>query len=183
MENTRKAMSKKLRFEVFKRDKFVCQYCGAHPPSVVLHVDHINPVSKGGSNDMDNLITACQPCNSGKSDIELSDVPQSLQDKAAMVLEREAQIRGYQSVMDEKRLRIEEEAAQVCEIYETFTPGYTLNERSMVTVRMFIEKLGVHSVCESMEIAHTTRSVKKGSEFRYFCGICWRKIKGESDGE
>jgi 5-methylcytosine-specific restriction endonuclease McrA len=52
----RKPMSKKLRFEVFKRDSFTCQYCGKTPPLVVLEVDHIHPVSKGGSCGMDNLI-------------------------------------------------------------------------------------------------------------------------------
>ena len=40
-ETKREQLSAKLRFEVFKRDSFVCQYCGSHPPQVVLHVDHI----------------------------------------------------------------------------------------------------------------------------------------------
>ena len=53
----RKAIGDKLRFEVFKRDQFKCQYCGKASPDVILHVDHINPVSKGGVNDILNLIT------------------------------------------------------------------------------------------------------------------------------
>lgn len=69
----RKSISKKLRFEVFKRDAFKCQYCGESAPDVILNVDHINPVSKGGDNDVMNLITSCFSCNSGKSDRELSD--------------------------------------------------------------------------------------------------------------
>lgn len=48
----RKPLSKKVRFEIFKRDSFKCQYCGGASPEVVLHVDHINPVSKGGDNDI-----------------------------------------------------------------------------------------------------------------------------------
>lgn len=66
-------MSKKVRFEVFKRDSFKCQYCGKSSPDVVLEVDHIIPVSKGGENDIGNLITACRDCNRGKSNIELGD--------------------------------------------------------------------------------------------------------------
>lgn len=58
--STREAIGKKVRFEVFKRDKFVCQYCGAKAPDVVLHVDHIHPVAQGGRNDILNLVTACQ---------------------------------------------------------------------------------------------------------------------------
>lgn len=42
-------------------------------PDVVLHVDHIKPVSKGGKNTITNLITACRDCNLGKSNVEPSD--------------------------------------------------------------------------------------------------------------
>jgi hypothetical protein len=69
----RKGISKKLRFEIFKRDNFACQYCGARAPEAVLHVDHIKPVSKGGTNDMLNLVAACSGCNHGKGARELSD--------------------------------------------------------------------------------------------------------------
>lgn len=68
----RKSISKKLRFEIFKRDSFCCQYCGKSSPDVILEIDHINPVSKGGENDPLNLITACFDCNRGKSDRKLS---------------------------------------------------------------------------------------------------------------
>lgn len=69
----REQLSKKIRFEVFKRDSFKCQYCGKSVPDVILHVDHINPVSNGGKNDLLNLITSCQDCNLGKSDRLISD--------------------------------------------------------------------------------------------------------------
>ena len=42
------SISKKLRFEVFKRDGFQCQYCGKTPPAITLEIDHINPKSKRG---------------------------------------------------------------------------------------------------------------------------------------
>lgn len=69
----RKAISSRVRFEVFKRDSFKCQYCGASSPDVILHVDHIKPVAKGGDNSITNLITSCESCNLGKSDVELDD--------------------------------------------------------------------------------------------------------------
>src|SRR4051812_7427688 len=59
----RKGISKTVRFEVFKRDSFACVYCGRSAPEVILHIDHINPVSKGGDNDILNLRTACEDCN------------------------------------------------------------------------------------------------------------------------
>lgn len=69
----RKSITKSVRFEVFKRDSFTCQYCGKSAPDVVLEVDHIIPVSKGGDNDISNLITACFDCNRGKSNKKLTE--------------------------------------------------------------------------------------------------------------
>jgi hypothetical protein len=69
----RKDVPKKIKFEVLKRDKFTCQYCGAKAPDVLLHVDHINPYSKSKDNSIINLITSCQSCNLGKGDRTLDD--------------------------------------------------------------------------------------------------------------
>ena len=62
----------RLRAIVLIRDNCICKMCGASPakdPSVVLHVDHIKPWSKGGETSLDNLRTLCSVCNIGKSDI------------------------------------------------------------------------------------------------------------------
>lgn len=48
---SRKALSKKLRFEVFKRDSFTCQYCGDKAPDIILECDHIIPVAVGDLDD------------------------------------------------------------------------------------------------------------------------------------
>lgn len=182
MATKRTTISKKTRFEVFKRDGFTCQYCGAHPPSVILHLDHITPLALGGANHIDNYVTACQPCNSGKSATSLSEVPQSLKDKAAEVAERELQIKGYQAVMNGKRCRIDSEATEVRHLYEGFNKGFTLSDSAMVSVRKFIEALGMHAVIDAMETAFTRRTVRSGTEFKYFCGICWNMIKGTGNG-
>lgn len=72
-KSRRRSTGKRLRFEIFNRDGFTCQYCGAQPPTAVLVVDHITPVAAGGTNDPLNLITACETCNQGKSDRILSE--------------------------------------------------------------------------------------------------------------
>lgn len=69
----RVGISKRLRFEVFKRDSFTCQYCGRKAPEIVLQCDHINPVVAGGDNDILNLVTSCVDCNSGKGARVLSE--------------------------------------------------------------------------------------------------------------
>lgn len=75
-------IGKRLRFEIFRRDNFACRYCGATAQSgAVLEVDHVLPRSRGGKDTPRNLLTACDACNSGKSDTDLTarlvdDVPQ-----------------------------------------------------------------------------------------------------------
>jgi hypothetical protein len=54
----------KLRSATFERDDFTCQYCGDRGGR--LECDHIMPVSRGGSNDIENLATACFGCNRSK---------------------------------------------------------------------------------------------------------------------
>jgi hypothetical protein len=50
---------------VLHRDNFTCQFCGA---TTSLTIDHIRPISKGGTHDVENLQVLCKPCNSAKCD-------------------------------------------------------------------------------------------------------------------
>jgi hypothetical protein len=71
----------RLRFLVLQRDGFRCRLCGASPATqagVQLQVDHIVPWSKGGETTLDNLQTACERCNIGKS----NSVPRTTTDNA-----------------------------------------------------------------------------------------------------
>lgn len=175
----RAAISKRLRFDVFKRDGFVCQYCGSHPPAVVLEVDHINPVSNGGATDIDNLITSCFACNRGKAAEPLTVVPQSLAEKAVEVAEREAQILGYAQVMEDRRQRIEDDAWKIVDAFDG--PADDFRRDWFRSVKTFVDRLGYHETLEAMEIARG-RMRSKRQRFAYFCGICWRKIKAVEGG-
>lgn len=174
-------ISKKTRFDVFKRDQFQCAYCGAHPSeTVLLEVDHIHPVAEGGTNDIDNLVTACWDCNRGKGAGLLTTIPQSLEDKATQTAEREAQIRAYYEILELRKERKDEEMWSVADIFmERFGDG-TIHRDRLVSIRMFLERLNVFAVREAMEIA-CARKYSTGPAFKYFCGVCWNKIKsGES---
>lgn len=56
------------RFNVFLRDRFACQYCGAVLPASALTFDHVVPRSRGGITSWCNIVAACQPCNTRKGD-------------------------------------------------------------------------------------------------------------------
>ncbi len=62
----RRGLSPAVRWAVFARDLFTCAYCGRKPPDVSLEVDHKTAVAQGVTDDPNNLITACTPCNRGK---------------------------------------------------------------------------------------------------------------------
>ena len=63
----RKLMTSTLRYEILERDGFRCQICGrSAQDGVILHIDHIKPVSKGGKTDPSNLRVLCAECNLGK---------------------------------------------------------------------------------------------------------------------
>jgi len=61
-------LSRQEAMKVFKRDHFKCQYCGLDGLHrfenwLILTIDHVHPHARGGPRSMDNLVTACQPCN------------------------------------------------------------------------------------------------------------------------
>lgn len=65
----RKPIKPSVRFQILKRDNYRCQMCGiTAKDGATLEIDHIIPVSKGGTNDEDNLQVLCRDCNAGKSD-------------------------------------------------------------------------------------------------------------------
>ena len=173
----RVGLSKKTRFEVFKRDAFTCQYCGSHPPTVILHVDHIIAVIEGGKNDMDNLITACEACNQGKGRRALSAIPVALSERAASIAEKEEQIRGYAEIALAKRARIEDQAWDVAEMFMDHFNTDKIRLDSIKSIKHFVDKLGVVDVMESMDVATAQGPRSEWGLFKYFCAICWRKIR------
>lgn len=65
-------ITKTIRFQILNRDGNKCVVCGRDTvDEVKLHVDHIHPVAEGGTDNLDNLQTLCNDCNSGKSNFIL----------------------------------------------------------------------------------------------------------------
>jgi 5-methylcytosine-specific restriction endonuclease McrA len=56
------------RINIYARDRFICQYCGARFLSEDLTFDHVMPRSRGGRTTWENIVTACIDCNSDKAD-------------------------------------------------------------------------------------------------------------------
>jgi 5-methylcytosine-specific restriction endonuclease McrA len=68
----REPLPARLRFEVLQRDSFRCRYCGrSASDGAILHIDHLVPVARGGTDEIENLTTACDRCNLGKGTQEI----------------------------------------------------------------------------------------------------------------
>lgn len=152
MSNQRKAISKKVRFEVFKRDSFICQYCGQSAPDVVLHVDHIHPVSRGGDNDIMNLVTSCQPCNSGKSDRLISD--NSVIEKQKAQLDELNEKRQQLEMMIEWRNNLknfdQDVILRLAEYFESET-GFEVNENGHASIKKWLKKFSFQELLDGID--------------------------------
>lgn len=62
----------KARSFLKKYKDHTCRYCGRKASDVILNLDHVQPRSKGGKSTMENLVTACIDCNSGKADMVIN---------------------------------------------------------------------------------------------------------------
>jgi hypothetical protein len=158
MGTKRKALSKKMRFEVFKRDKFTCQYCGRKAPDVILNADHLEPVAKGGRTSLLNLITACFDCNSGKSDRRLSDDAELTKQRAQMeeLQERRQQIEWMAQWRKELAGLSGLAASAAIGAIEREIPGRHLTDSGRQKVMRWVTTYGLDSV---LRAAHETATI------------------------
>ena len=150
----RKSISKKLRFEVFKRDSFRCQYCGRNAPDVILEVDHIKPVAEGGENTLINLVTSCRDCNRGKGKRKLSDSSEVSKQKASLDDLNEKRLQMEMMIQWKTELEeLVEKQASIIEVVITGNAGYYLSERHRKRIKVLIKEFGFTIVYDASEIA------------------------------
>lgn len=184
------SVGQKLRFEVFKRDSFTCQYCGRKPPDVVLNADHVLAKAAGGGDDFENLVTSCWDCNIGKFDrpVDVTALPQreSLEIKA----ERLAQMKAlHEMLLGEEKVK-SKLVSDLCIVWAKRDGLYHSDGKFNYwsdlpdALRQFLKKLPLDEIHDAIAIAFRKFSRKGVAEktyqeyrFKFFCGTCWRKIK------
>lgn len=178
-DNLRKSIPKKVRFNVFKRDGFICQYCGAAPPKAVLEIDHIEPVSRGGDNDPDNLITACFDCNRGKGSELLSTTPESIESKALLIKEKEDQLKGYRRAVASRKRRQSKDIRKIEAVFQEIYNNRAFTDSFKQSIRInFLPLLDVDDLCDYMRKSCWKAKSSDGA-LKYFCGVCWSVIRGD----
>lgn len=193
----RKSLSKKIRFEVFKRDSFTCQYCGKRAPDVILEVDHIHPVADGGTNDVMNLVTSCHDCNAGKGARLLSDGAevQKQHDQAAILQERRNQLEMMREWTKELANIGDMEDQVCCETFNSGLRGRSLSQAGKQKLSELRRRFGVQLVIEAIEIGvrqylylnadGETEAASVRQMFMKLGGICYnlRQRQGDDLGE
>ena len=165
----RKAISKKMRFDVLKRDAFTCQYCGKQPPDTVLHLDHIKPVAKGGVNSMLNLVTSCIECNQGKSDRELSDdsAVKKQQRQLTDLAEKKAQIEMMIEWRESLIAADEKLTQSAVDLINNYLEEWNLNSVGFSGVKKAIKKKGYSAVMDAIEQCYARSVDNKDFKQRY----------------
>lgn len=187
----RKSLPQKLRFEVFKRDSFTCQYCGSKAPDVVLEADHIKPIAEGGDDEITNLITSCFDCNRGKGKILLSD--DSVIEKQRKQLEELNERRQQLEMMLEWREGLskldDDQAAIINNKFKEVT-GQTILGPGLKKVKKWLKKYNITMILDSIEDAdiylerdsqgnYTAFSLNKA--FDYIPKICASKVRFQKE--
>lgn len=152
-------VSLKLRFEVFKRDNFTCQYCGCKTPEVILELEHIIPLSKGGTDDLDNLTTSCFECNRGKGASLLDTIlkDKDIHDETILLAEREFQLAEYnhmkKKIRDRESKEIEELKNYFADQFRDNERGYAVREFPDTIIRQCLKTMSYIDIFELIDIA------------------------------
>lgn len=152
MSERREPIPKKMRFEVFKRDSFTCQYCGRMAPDVILEVDHIKPVSKGGKTELLNLVTSCKDCNRGKGPRSLDDnsairkQQQQLKDLSDKNEQLEMMLKWRDSIKDFK----EKEVDAFVKAFNEYC-GCGLNDNGKKNVRKMLKNYSIIELLDALD--------------------------------
>lgn len=182
----RKELSKKIRFEVFKRDSFKCQYCGRSAPDVILEVDHIIPVAKGGDNDIMNLITSCRDCNRGKRDKMLSDDSLLKKQKAQLdeINEKREQMEMMVEWRESLRDLLEEQTDAIENLFSVTTDRF-FTDLGRIKMKKIIKRFGFHEAYLATEMSldkyYTGDTSSLENTFDKIGGICYNRWRQKQE--
>ncbi len=174
------AVSKTLRFNVLRRDNFKCRYCGAQAD----RVDHVTPRAMGGPDTAENLVAACEPCNSGKAAIP-PDAPMIAQVSEANLrwadaikrvgAQRAASQSAEKTLVDNvSRYWMEAAAREGWNYWAKWPDGARDSIANFYRSGLNLSDLK-HAV--DVVMGKSSRQMSVSRMWKYFCGVCWTEIR------
>lgn len=186
------SISKRLRYEVLRRDNHTCRYCGAKAPDVKIAIDHVIPKSLGGLDVAENLVAACVECNTGKSSSQpdaefVKQVEEdAFQWKATVKDALRKELREYPAVV--AALEQFEDAWDSCHYGDDTYARVPRDGQWRETVKTWLNILTAGNL-EDEEAVNLALSVvlkivpsvmgRDGvkDRWRYYCGAVWNKVR------
>lgn len=179
------AVSRRMRFEVLRRDNHTCQYCGGVAPDVPLHIDHVIPVALGGSDEPGNLVAACKDCNNGKSSVP-ADAP--------FVEKITAHAAAYALELTDAMTKIRANLAEQKSFIDKFDGMWNkyklvaTNEPLPLPIDYRATLRKWHQMGVPLELIEMAIEIAAGNEklsgaksyFSYTCGVVYRQLKTNS---
>lgn len=174
----RNAISARTRFELLKRDGFKCRYCGISASVVPIHIDHVVPVSAGGSDATDNLVTSCADCNLGKSDVPLQAIaPRPRAEDLAQIREQVRLYSQHAAEIVAYMVAITDEA----ETYWDCMIGTRMPGVVRASIGRIVDEIGFDPIMIAIESVAKKELFRSENEAKYFFGVI-RKIRTTGSG-
>lgn len=173
------AVSKRLRYEILRRDDYTCRYCKTAEPGCGLTVDHVVPTALGGTDEPSNLVAACSDCNGGKTSSSpdaplVADVAGDAVRWATAMKAAQAKMLADISTRDASR-------AQFADWWNEWGYGAGFSEKfpmpgdwEQTVDQLLAAGLPLRVLKDCVERAMTRKGV--GDKFRYMCGVAWKKV-------
>ncbi|MFI6883403.1 HNH endonuclease [Streptosporangium canum] len=168
-------VSKRLRSEIFRRDNSTCHYCGAKAPAVEITIDHVVPVTLGGSDDPSNLVTACADCNNGKTSVppNAATVKQVSEDAIRWARAIEAAAESMLGERETARTAFD----QKWRAWNEGRPPVPRPEGWGLSIDRFLKAgLPLPVLLDCVDVAMRARHVKADDVFKYMCGVAWKEV-------
>lgn len=179
------AVSKRIRYEVLRRDNHTCRYCGDSAPNVTLQVDHVIPSALGGSDKPDNLVAACKDCNAGKSSASAADTVVADVDEKAIAMSNafRAALKASSGEIMEDRRWCEFVADWWIESAELHGQSFAAMEPGWESGVSYWRRLGVPSniITDAIDKSMARPGVAQRGRYKYMCGIVWTTIREASE--
>lgn len=176
------AVSKRLRYEILARDNHTCRYCGATAPDVKLVIDHVTPTALGGRDEPSNLVTACEPCNSGKTSTvpgaaTVEDIAEDALRWAAAIKQAAAELEAQDEPKRQYQAAFKKAWDEWTWEYKGKRQTFDLDPEWRSSLERFRQaSLPVTVWPDIVEKAMTHKTVRSENIFRYCCGIAWRMV-------
>lgn len=188
------AVSRRLRFEILRRDNHTCRYCGRSAPEVKLTVDHVVPTALGGTDDPSNLVTACADCNGGKSansptETVVAEVAQDALRWSAAIkavsdqrsADRSGQEEAVRRFRDNWMFQYERHHHSMCTDHADDWCPFELPANYGATVgELLTAGLTTDDLVEAVKQAWG-QDFRIRSYWKYFCGVAWGMVKAQLD--